>query len=84
MGNLGSFSNKDFRGHSLIMNKREHDKYTKYTNLYDTRLHALDLEEHWSNWSRQIYLMGIPYTCSFGVIRHLLSLSTHHFTGLDT
>lgn len=52
MGNSGSFSNKDFHGHSLIMNKPEYDKYSKYTFLYDTRLRALDLEEYWSNGSR--------------------------------
>lgn len=52
MGNSGSFSNKDFHGQSLIMNKPEYDKYSKYTILYDTRLRALDLEEYWSNGSR--------------------------------
>lgn len=36
MGNSGSFSNKDFHAHSLIMDKRKYDKYTKYTFLYDT------------------------------------------------
>lgn len=33
MGNSGSFSNQNFHGHSLIMNKPEYkyDKYSKYT-----------------------------------------------------
>lgn len=77
MGNLGSFSNKD---HSFIMNKREYDKYTKYTYLYDIHLRALDLEKYWSNWLRQIYLMEslihflLDYTFSY--LEYAIGLDT--------
>lgn len=67
MGNSGSFSNKDFHGHSLIMNKREYDKCSKYTFLYDTRLRALDLEEYWSNGSRGFISWNPLYMFSWGL-----------------